>query len=417
MRLSKILCHIILSLGAIAAAPAYAQPLADVLADLPTLNPALKSAQSTLEAERERLNQARAAFLPTLNFNADASIQSSQAEAGFSFGADDNVRNANLTLTQPLYAGGRDKAGLARVKANITAAEASYHTTLQTQKLATITSYLNLLTAQTRKQQTTQFVKTLTEAQAAEQARFESGESARTDVMQATAVLEQGKADNALATASIAEFKTELTAQRGGKALTSTLSWPQLPEIPQDITALEELLPNHPRNIAARAATTAAQTQIKSARGLFLPTLNLEATANDTTRSFSPNTQTLGLNLSVPLFAGGGNLSQYRQAQFLATAAADDAHSIAQNVRQQALVAFHNVQASAANLKALNAASAAQKEATQGTKARYTEGESTLLDALEAEQDLLAAQTAAIQAEQQHLLNAFTLQAALGTLE
>lgn len=399
----------------------HAAPLPDILAGLSGVNPTLQAAQASLRAERERLNQARAAFLPQINLTADSTLQNVEnSGTGFSITTDDNVQNASLILTQPIYAGGRDRAAFVQIEADILAAEATYHNTIQAEKLTTISAYLGLLTAQTRKQQTRQFVETLTQSQAAEEARFESGESAKTDVMQATAVLEEGRAADALATAQIQEFTSQLVAQQGGGAITTELSWPKmneiLPILPTTLADLEEALPLHPLNVAARARVDAAAAQIKFARGQALPTLNAQAEVNKTNRSFSSDTQTIGLNLSVPLFAGGGNLSQYRQAQHLHQAAEDEARATAGSVKQQALTAFHNFKASAANLRALNAAAAAQAEATAGTKARYREGEASLLDSLEAEQDLLAAQTSAIEAEQLHLENAYVLQAAIGKL-
>lgn len=385
------------------------QPLHTLMEDLTQSNAQIQAETSALAAERERLKQARAAFLPNIQFSAATGLNSNSNE--------DRYRNHTFTITQPLFAGGRDHAAYTRITANISAKEAQLTSLIQQQKVALADAYLSLISAKAQKEQTTQYVDVLTQSLMAQEVKFESGEASRIDVMQAKAFLERGKADDATAGARIQSAVHALENLMAAPLPdTFTPAWPEALMIPDSEEMLLSPLEKHPDMRAINEDLVAAKATVRSAYGELLPTLNAKATRNDYAWSATPDNQTVGLSLSLPIFQGGRNVSQVRQARHLEQAARDRAYSTRQTLEQNALTAWENARASALNLTALSAAKDAQAEATRGIQARYEQGESSLLDLLEAEQDLLQAQTAKTEAKRTHLLNTYRLKAAMGEL-
>ena len=171
---------------ALAGVPAAAQSLTDTLATAYANNPTLAAARAALRVTNEQIPQALSNWRPTVTVNTSGGAQvidsgsGSSAESTFPLSAD-------LSVTQPLYRGGRTVADTKRAEATVTAQRASLLSTEQDVLFGTATAYLDVWRDQSVLQLNLNNERVLERQLEASEDRFEVGEITRTDVAQAEA--------------------------------------------------------------------------------------------------------------------------------------------------------------------------------------------------------------------------------------
>jgi outer membrane protein len=124
----------------------------------------------------------------------------------------------------------------------------------------------------------------------------------------------------------------------------------------------------------------------------------------------------LGLVLSVPLFAGGGIHAQIKQA----IAQRDQASDVLEQDRRQIVAntrnAFNSIRAGISQVQAQKEAVASAQKALQSTQAGYEVGSQTIIDVLFAQQTLFQAESNYSQARHAYVINQLNLEFAAGTL-
>jgi outer membrane protein len=259
--------------------------------------------------------------------------------------------------------------------------------------------------------------------------RFEVGDLTRTDVAQSEARL-------SLARSQLATAQGNLTASRENyrrvigawpEALEQPPALPPLPETSD--RAVEIALENSPALQSAAATTQAAQFDVRTARAARLPTLSANggSSYNDYlgTRGNQvgvPNAgldqtqgqNNFGVSLNVPLYQGGLIGARVRQAQAL------ESQALEQSVESERLVVA-NVRSAYAVYAAAGAAIVANREAVsantlalEGVRAENSVGSRTVLNVLDAEQELLNSQVALVTAQRDQYVAGFALLNAMG---
>jgi len=188
-------------------------------------------------------------------------------------------------------------------------------------------------------------------------------------------------------------------------------------------------LASNPSLQAQREQVEAAQHGVGAAHAGRLPTLNASVDysrnpswggVDFTTggpRADSRTTGTsLGLVLSVPLFAGGGIHAQIKQA----IAQRDQASDVLEQDRRQIVAntrnAFNSIRAGISQVQAQKEAVASAQKALQSTQAGYEVGSQTIIDVLFAQQTLFQAESNYSQARHAYVINQLNLEFAAGTL-
>lgn len=169
-----------------------------------------------------------------------------------------------------------------------------------------------------------------------------------------------------------------------------------------------------------------SEKEIKRAGTGHQPTLDLTASygANSSSGSVSSpaniSTRTLssqiGLQLSIPLYAGGSVTSREREAiagRNKLMSELDSAKRLAQSQAQQAL---NSIVSGQAQLMRLNAALRSTKSAVDATKIGYKIGTRINVDVLNAEQQMFNAQRDVFKARIDNLIQGLKLKAAAGIL-
>jgi len=232
--------------------------------------------------------------------------------------------------------------------------------------------------------------------------RFDLGEATRTDVAQAEAQMAAARSALAAAQGTLS-ISRELYQLAVGVAPEALGAPGARPELPVSAEAAEVIARSAaPLILAAQHEVTANQHNLTAARAAYGPTVSMSATSTDT-REGAPNTignsERLSLTITQPIYQGGRLASLERTA--LANLAASQS-----NLSRQTATVIQNLGNAYARLSIASAQIAATEQqinaaqlAFEGVREEASLGARTTLDVLNAEQDLLDARIARIQAQ------------------
>lgn len=385
-------------------------------------------ARSTVAAGRERYDQGRSALLPQLN--ASASLFENESETDLSGSRSFTTTDYQLTLTQPLYRW-QNWVGYQQGELQTAQAEATFAQAEQDLILRVAEAYFNVLNAQ-ESLRATQSQKTAI-GQQLELAKksFEVGTATITDTHEAQARYDLVSAQEAAAENLLEVSRQTLNALLGKEAGAlaalkpdAVLSGPQ----PADLKSWVEQAENN--NVQVRVQALNAEIASKSsesARAGHHPTLDFVASyrqaKNDPTSSLGTETVVsetttvrYGVQLNVPLYAGGGTESRSREAaaqRDAALAGLDGSRRAATLAARQAYLGVVN---GLAQVRALQAAEVSSQSALDATKVGYEVGVRINNDVLNAEQQLYATKRDLYKARLDTLLAHLRLKQAVGAL-
>ena len=124
-----------------------------------------------------------------------------------------------------------------------------------------------------------------------------------------------------------------------------------------------------------------------------------------------------GVRLSLPLFQGGGVSARQRQATANAQAALERVVAAERSVIAQVRAAFSSWRAANEIVESSQTAVAAAELSLEGVRAENSVGNRTILDILNAQQELLSAQVQLVTAQRNAYVAGFSLLAAMGQAE
>ncbi|TNJ48556.1 TolC family outer membrane protein [Phaeobacter sp. B1627] len=284
---------------------------------------------------------------------------------------------------------------------------------------AAVQAYVNVLTQQDTVALRQNNLRLLQEELRAANDRFEVGEVTRTDV--------------ALAESQVAEARANLTDAQGdllaaratyeevvGRAPGAVNAYPPLPRRSANLDAAQALaLRGHPSLRAQQHAVKAAQLTADSALRDMGPSVSFSASASHGdvhgSNAESDNFD-LGLTLSQTIYAGGALAAARRIDLARLDAERGALLSTQRSITSNTASAYTAFETSAASLVSSNERVRAAQVAFDGVREEATLGSRTTLDVLQAEQELLDAQTARLQARATQALAAYDLLQAQGLL-
>lgn len=405
------------------------QSLIDVYHQALAKDPTLASALSANKAAQEIIEQGKALYRPTVNFNADASTSATHIRYLDSNIAPGNSKFENLRAAiearQPIYR----KQNLVQIeqsKTQVSLADKQYHLSQQQLILRTTQAYFDVLLAQDKidliAAQKTAILSQLDQAKAT----FEVGTATITDVNEA-----QARYDLILAQ-EIAAINEYEIAKRGVEAITGSVP-SKLATVKSDIqvAALEQSMQDWQQvgnqnnlNIQIQQdALKLAEQDVDRANAGHLPTLDGFASysynhSNGSASVFSTGNElknaTIGLQLEIPLYAGGAVSSRERQAVLNKQKAMDDVEITRRAVDLETQRAYFNLNSSIAQVKALDQALISSQSQLDSTQLGYEVGVRTSVDVLNAQQQLFSAKRDLLQARYSYLVNIIRLKAASG---
>jgi outer membrane protein len=416
---------------AAAAAPAWSETLSDAVAMAYETNPTLQAQRATQRALDENYVQARTGWRPTLNLQAVATYDQLRVpRAASGFGNPPGIRETNsgtlsLTLTQPIWTGGRTAAAVSAANADVLQGRENLRR-LEGQVLqAVIQAYEDVRRDQEglsiRTEDTTVLQKQLDESRA----RFDVGEITRTDVAQSEARLAAAQALQQSAQAQLAISRANYAAlvgqNPGDLAPEPSLAY-LLPGSPDDAFSVAEKF--NPQLRAQEFAEQASRARVAGARAERMPRLDLQATGRFLGGPVDPFRQNLYSRdvtvsgvVTVPLFTGGLTSSRIRQAIERNNADRITIETQRRSVLQQISQFWNQLIAARANIGSDTEGVRAAEIAAEGTRQELSVGLRTTIDVLNADTELRSAQLSLVVARHDEYVAASNVLLAMGRLE
>lgn len=406
---------------------AQASTLRDALASAYNTNPTLQAARADQRAVDENVPIERAEGRPSASGSASYTeylYQSSDSPLN-----PDRQFAAGVNLGVPVYSGGAVKNRVRAAQTRVKAGQADLRATESAVFSQVVAAYMDVIQAEAITGLSGNLVDVLGVNLQATSDRFEIGDLTRTDVAQSRARLETARGDLRSARANLVAAR-EYYIQLVGQAPGTLEPPPPLPNLPENVEAAVAItLDNNPDLIAARENAEAAGYDIRVAGSSRMPRVEV-FTGGDYTRSDrktdpalgdifarSNTAATAGVRATIPIFQGGRPAALERQAQARASAALEREIGTERDVIAQVRSAYSSWQAANAIIESSQSAIEAAELSLEGVRAENTVGNRTILDILDAEQELLNARVQLVTARRNAYVAGFTLLAAMGKAE
>jgi outer membrane protein len=406
-----------------AAAEARPETLTQALVLTYQTNPQILAARDLLRATDEQVAQAISLLRPTATatFTGGFATGETRIEETSRTGSRTRPASASLTLTQPIWRGGREYAEIRRAEATIRAQRARLHNTEQDIFFQVVTAYMNVVRDEAILRLRINNVSVLQRQSQAVRDRFNVGEVTRTDVAQAEASVARAQAQRELASGNLESSRAVYVNLVGRPPM--RLVEPRPPAfLPAQFGAVvESSKATHPAIIAATYDEFAARHNVRSITGELLPQINFNGSvsrsydpgANPNTRSDSAS---LTLSVTVPLYESGSVYSRVRAAKQTVFQRGNDLATARRAVEQSATQAWQTLQAARASVRAFESEGRANAVALEGVRQENQAGLRTVLDVLDAEQRLLDSQVNLVSARRDVIVASYQVVQAMGRL-
>ena len=417
-------------IAALMAGTASADTLREALVSAYQTNPTLTGQRETLKATDATVAIARAAGRPQII--GSAGLNRNLAQRGvLDTGAKGMTLSLGADLSVPLFNGGSVRNSVEAAKTRVEAGRATLRAVEGDVFTQAVSAYMDVIRDRSIVELNQNNVKVLETNLEATRDRFQIGDLTRTDVAQSEARLQLGRSQLAAAqgtlTASEATYRQVIGHPPGNLAPPPPL--PPLPTTAEE--AVRIALASNPDLVAISRQAVAAGYDVRVAEASRLPTLsgvlqntyvnNLGGSGRDPLTGQSlPTTgsqSTIGLSANIPIFQGGLPAARIRQAQAQEGQTLEQVVGTERAVVQAARAAFANYDAAQRQIQAQTVAVQANELALEGARAEQTVGTRTVLDVLNAEQELLNSQVALVTAKRDAYVAGFTLLNAMGQAE
>jgi outer membrane protein len=423
---------------------AFAETLAEALADAYLYNPRLNAERANLRATDEGVASAKSGFRPQIsgsvdgglrwsesnspgavNFNPLPGVGGAGAGVGGGFGGDQGTTypfSYGVGVNQNIFQGFQNLNAVRGAKAQVQAGRENLRTVERDVLLQAATVYVDVVRDQAVVVLRENDVRVLTEQLKATRDRFDVGEVTRTDVAQAEA--RRSEALATLATAQANLKSTRATYQQVIGHPPGRLQTPPsiLHLLPRDLNeALTIADGENPSILSAVYSEEASLYAIQEAMGQLLPTISLSGNYDKFYAGAGDGraTQSASLfgSLSVPLYQGGGPSAAVRRAKETNTAAKRAVEDARLSVHANTLSQWGILQSSGPAIQAAEAAVSANKIALTGVREEEKVGQRTTLDVLDAQRELLNTQINLVSALRDRIVAEYSLYAAIGRMD
>ena len=413
---------------ALLAAPVHADTLRDALISAYETNPTLSGARASQRATDETVAIAKADGRPSAT--TDFGFQENFLRSANSFTAPLRQSTAGGSIDVPIYSGGAVRNAVRAARTRVEAGQYDLRATEASVFANVVATYMDVIRDSAIVQLNRSNVGVLSVNLDATSDRFEIGDLTRTDVAQSESRLEVAKSDLETARASLIRSKENYIALVGHEPgdLEPPPPLPNMPEAPDQ--AVDIALTYNPDLLAAKERSDAAEFDIKTARSANKPRVSTYAQGRyvnfhgtlggnipGTVFIQEQSTAEVGIRATMPIYQGGRPAAQIRQAQARSGQAYEQQIAIERDVIAQTRAAYSSWRASERVIQSSERAVAAASLSLEGVRVENSVGNRTILDILNAEQELLNAQVQLVTARRNSYVAGFSLLAAMGRAE
>lgn len=412
---------IILALTAalLASAPAHADSFADALVATYKDNPAIKAERNRQMATDEDVAQAASGFRPSVEAGYNKGRQRSNFGGGWNYA---NTESQELSVNQPLFRGGGTFSGLNSARQRVRAGQNQLLALEQQVMLNAIAAYMDVVSSTSILDLSRNNADVLNKQLVASQERFDVGEVTRTDVAQSEARLSNARtqvisAEGALISA-ISRFERTVGYKPEG-----VLAQPSaLPALPANLEeALIEARAANPDLLAAVHTAKSSNYDVWTNKSTLLPQVSLVGSMSrqegvGLLGNGNFDQDAISLQVNIPLYQSGAEYSRVREAKSVARQRQYAQHDTRLAVEQAVTSAWEQLETSIATIRTREEQINAANVALEGVRQEQEYGARTVLDVLDAEQELFLARTNLVQAQRDRVVAAYGLLQTLGKL-
>ncbi|MBF0356257.1 MAG: TolC family outer membrane protein [Alphaproteobacteria bacterium] len=400
-----------------------AETLEEVLYKVSQTNPQIRSQQALVRATDELAPQALYNWRPTITATAETGWQRTNDNTATTADARTsslNPKSAKITINEYLFRGGRTIAATS-VAENKILAERSRLMVIESGVLTdTATAYLRVLMQRELVHLTSVSEQGIADELAGTRRRFDMGERTKTDISQAETRHAKAVGDRVSAESDLAVAEAMYRGLTGADP--ADIRAPNLPDaLPaKRETAIALALAENYGIAAAIYDEKAARHNVKLVKGELLPTLALQGTVARAWESSTAESRiddaALKLLLTVPIFDGGLAYSKTRQARQQVSQSSNLLEKARRDAAEAAGKSWDTMMLAKERIRVSNARVAAAETALANVSREQSFGTRSLIDVLDARQDLVDSRTAVSRAKFDLLVAAHQLKQAIGEM-
>ncbi|HEX5489193.1 MAG TPA: TolC family outer membrane protein [Rhodanobacteraceae bacterium] len=429
----RLACAMLLFAGA-----AHAMDFSDAVRKAQSYDPVTQAAQYAYQAGLEKGKQGTAMYLPQINATGNYNHLHLDSLAYLPPGFPSSVLVGNssgtlhgfsVTLTQPIY-NASAWAAKAELHDQARLAAIQFQGAQQNLILRVAQAYFGVLMAEDNLELTREQKAATAQQLASAKARFKAGKTNITDVDDAQASYD-GIVAQEIAAANNLTIQQDQFRSIVGEPPQALASVPDSftpgPPVPDDLqTWINSGQQGNPNIAGARIQVDISNSEVNKYSLHGRPQLDLFASYQDMRQSgtlpilVAPDRsrQTIvGLQLTVPLFAGGAYQSKYREALAERQQAQYQLQSAVLDTNVQIKQQFLNVDVGVQQIAALQQAVVSARSSLDSTTLGQKVGVRTTLDVLQAQQQYFSALQNLDAARYQYLLSTLNLESLAGTLD
>jgi outer membrane protein len=408
-----------------AAASCAAETLFDALSSTYQYSPTLDAARATQRSVDESIAIANSGYRPNINASGNVGKQNTfdRLPPAIARSATTTPRGYSVDLVQPLFTGFQVTNAVNEAEANDRAGRETLRNTEQQVLLQAVTAYGDVIRDQAIVRLNENNLKFLDAELKATQDRFNVGEVTRTDVAQAQArragaqsTLDQSRA-NLKSSRAIYE---QVVGHPPSCLIEPNPNTKLVPRSLDDAVAIGTK--ENPQVVQSLYLEQAARFTVDKIRGQLLPQAQLQANYTD---NWDPGvgliteeaTASVTGVLTVPIYpAGGAVYAEVRQAKHNHISQLQQIEVARSAAQSQVVQAWSQLRGFKAQAESDRASIAANTTALEGVKEEERVGQRTLLDVLNAQQELISSQVNLETDKTNILIASYTLVSAIGRL-
>lgn len=384
-------------------------------------NPTLQAQRASLRAVDENMAIAKSGYRPTMAVSGEykdvhANNNVVEIQDGYS-------QSVSASVTQPLFRGFKTVNSIKSADSYIRAEQNNLYNVEQSVLLEAATAYLDVLRDEAIVKLRMNNEELLKKRMDETIQRFNVGELTRTDVSQSKARYSAAKSERIASEGNLLASKAvyEQIVGQSPEALVEPETMSAL--FPTDFeVAKEEALQNNYSLQYAKYLLESKSYDVKTNTGDLLPTVSLNAAATRgkeesyTTKDPTTNSAYWGVNMSMPLYEAGASRAKIRQSKYQKWQAQELVQAAERAALSSVTSSWEYMNANKAKIASVQDQIKAYEIALDGVKKEEALGNRTVLDVLNAYQDLLNSQVEEVSARRDYYVSGLNMLSSVGKL-
>lgn len=387
-------------------------------------NPRIGIVARNREAVLEELRQVRGLYLPTVDLNAGVDLENTSTPAIRATGDDNEdltATDATLTVSQRLFDGYERANRVERQKARIESAANRVYENSEVLALDVIGSFLDVIRQRELLALSRENVAFHVQTLEGLVQRLQGGIGNRADVTQTQSRLALARSTFVQTNQDLADAEAQYTRLVGQFPGDLTLPASPVNALPRSMEELVRLATvDNPTVKITQADVKVANADVEISESEFYPQVNLEASSSydnddDGTTSYTYR-NTVGLRMNWNLFNGGTDRATRQELLYREEQSKSERFDTILEAQEEARISWYSYVASQQRLQEFSSSVIFATETRDAYEQQFQVGQRTLLDLLDAENEVFTSRGQLITADINQMRSAFRMLAVAGRL-